>query len=181
MKQNMLRSLRARGCERDAFPAYTKAEEIIGGGFDGVILSNGPGDPADCMDIAGEIRKMCDAGLRIFGVCFGHQLVALGMGAKTGKLRYGHRGGNHPVKDLERGRGYITSQNHGYVVKAETLDPSVGTVQPYQRQRRDVEGVRYKNGRVFTVQFHPEASPGPNDTGYLFDKFVDLMGGEAHA
>ena len=115
--------------------------------------------------------------LPLFGICLGHQLMALAQGFDTYKLKYGHRGINHPVKDLEANRVYITSQNHGFVVNADTVDPTVADVSFVSMNDGSVEGLRYKNGRVFTVQFHPEASSGPLDTGFLFDKFIDLMGG----
>ena len=175
VKENMIRSLQNRGCEVTVFPAYTPAEVILDWGFDGVMLSNGPGDPADNVKIIEEIRKLYDSDLPIFAVCLGHQLMALATGATTEKLKYGHRGGNHPVRDIAEGRVYITSQNHGYVVRAESVDPNVAEISHINVNDGTVEGLRYKNGRVFTVQFHPEASPGPKDTGYLFDRFIEKM------
>ena len=175
VKENMIRSLQRRGCEVTVFPAHTPAEIILEGGFDGVMLSNGPGDPADNVEIIGEIRKLYDADIPIFAVCLGHQLMALATGATTEKLKYGHRGGNHPVRDIAEGRVFITSQNHGYVVKAESVDPNIAEISHVNVNDGTVEGLRYKNGRVYTVQFHPEASPGPKDTGYLFDQFVEKM------
>ena len=175
VKENMIRSLQSRGCEVTVFPAHTSAEIILEGGFDGVMLSNGPGDPADNVKIIGEIRKLYDADIPIFAVCLGHQLMALATGATTEKLKYGHRGGNHPVRDIAEGRVFITSQNHGYVVKAESVDPNIAEISHVNVNDGTVEGLRYKNGRVYTVQFHPEASPGPKDTGYLFDQFVEKM------
>ena len=182
VKENMIRSLQRRGCEVTVFPAHTPAEVILEGGFDGVMLSNGPGDPADNVQIIGEIKKLYDAEIPIFAVCLGHQLMALATGATTEKLKYGHRGGNHPVRDVAEGRVYITSQNHGYVVKAESVSPDVAEISHVNVNDGTVEGLRYKNGRVYTVQFHPEASPGPRDTGYLFDQFVEKMkGAKIHA
>ncbi len=119
VKENMIRCLQNRGCEVTVFPARTPAEAVLSGGFDGVMLSNGPGDPADNVEIITEVRKLYESELPLFAVCLGHQLLALATGAETRKMRFGHRGGNHPVKDLEHGRAYITSQNHGYVVTAE--------------------------------------------------------------
>jgi carbamoyl-phosphate synthase small subunit len=171
----MIRSLHKRGCEVTVFPAHTPAQVILEGGFDGVMLSNGPGDPADNVQIIQEIRKIYDSGLTVFAVCLGHQLMALATGATTEKLKYGHRGANHPVRDIDAGRVYITSQNHGYVVKAESVDPAVASISHINVNDGTVEGLKYKNGRVFTVQFHPEASPGPRDTGYLFDQFIERM------
>ena len=177
VKQNMIRCLQKRGCEVTVFPAHTPAQRILDGGFDGVMLSNGPGDPADNTAIIGEIRKLYDSDLPIFAVCLGHQMLALATGAKTRKMRFGHRGGNHPVKDLKAGRAFITSQNHGYVVAKESIDPSVAEVSHVNVNEGSVEGLLYKRPNCFTVQFHPEASPGPMDTEYLFDRFIENMKG----
>ena len=182
VKENMIRCLQNRGCEVTVFPARTPAEAVLSGGFDGVMLSNGPGDPADNVEIIAEVRKLYESALPLFAVCLGHQLLALATGAETRKMRFGHRGGNHPVKDLEHGRAYITSQNHGYVVTAESVDPAVAEVSHINVNEGSVEGLRYRRPNCFTVQFHPEAAPGPMDTEYLFDRFVDSMkGGRAHA
>lgn len=181
VKENMIRSLHQRGCEVTVFPAHTPAQLILDGGFDGVMLSNGPGDPADNVQIIEELKKLYASDMVIFAVCLGHQLMALATGATTEKLKYGHRGGNHPVRDVDAGRVYITSQNHGYVVKAESVDPNVASISHVNVNDGTVEGLKYKNGRVFTVQFHPEASPGPKDTGYLFDQFIAKMEGKKHA
>ena len=181
VKENMIRSLHRRGCDVTVFPAHTPMEEILGGGFDGVMLSNGPGDPADCTEIIAELRKLLTADIPVFAVCLGHQLMALAAGATTEKMKYGHRGANHPVRDVEEGRVYITSQNHGYVVRADSVDPAVAVISHYNVNDGTVEGLRYCNGRIHTVQFHPEASPGPCDTGYLFDRFITRMGGADHA
>lgn len=181
VKENMIRSLHNRGCEVTVFPAHTPAQLILDGGFDGVMLSNGPGDPADNVQIIEELKKLYDSDMVIFAVCLGHQLMALATGATTEKLKYGHRGGNHPVRDIDAGRVYITSQNHGYVVKAESVDPTVAAISHVNVNDGTVEGLKYNNGRVFTVQFHPEASPGPKDTGYLFDQFIAKMEGKKHA
>lgn len=181
VKQNMIECLRRRGCEVTVFPAHTPAKDILSGGFDGVMLSNGPGDPADNVDIIKEVRALYESDLPIFAVCLGHQLLALATGAKTHKMAFGHRGGNHPVKDLEAGRCFITSQNHGYVVDADTVDPGVAQVSHINVNDNTVEGLKYKRPNCFTVQFHPEASPGPEDTEYLFDRFIASMGGEHNA
>lgn len=178
VKQNMIECLRRRGCEVTVYPAHTSAEEILAGGFDGVMLSNGPGDPADNTAIIAEIKKLYGSDLPIFAVCLGHQLLALATGATTHKMTFGHRGGNHPVRDLEAGRCFITSQNHGYVVDADSVDPAVAEVSHVNVNDGTVEGLRYKRPRCFTVQFHPEASPGPEDTEYLFDRFIENMGGD---
>ena len=179
VKENMIRCLQERGCEVTVFPAHTTCVEILAGNFDGVMLSNGPGDPADNKAIIAEIQDLYASGIPIFAVCLGHQLMALATGAETRKMRFGHRGANHPVKDLAAGRVFITSQNHGYVVTAESVDPAVAQVSHVNVNEGSVEGLRYQNGNVCTVQFHPEASPGPQDTEYLFDRFVSKMEGGA--
>jgi carbamoyl-phosphate synthase small subunit len=178
VKQNMIDCLRRRGCEVTVYPAHTGADEVLSGGFDGVMLSNGPGDPADNTEIIAEIRKLYESDLPIFAVCLGHQLLALATGATTHKMVFGHRGGNHPVKDLEAGRCFITSQNHGYVVDEDSVDPAVAEVSHINVNDGTVEGLKYKRPNCFTVQFHPEASPGPEDTEYLFDRFIANMGGD---
>lgn len=178
VKQNMIECLRRRGCCVTVFPASTPAQAVLTGGFDGVMLSNGPGDPADNVQIIAEIKKLYDSAIPIYAVCLGHQMLALATGAKTGRLHYGHRGGNHPVRDNEAGRVYITSQNHGYVVLSETVDPSVAVVSHVNVNDGTCEGLRYKRPNCFTTQFHPEANPGPKDTEYLFDRFIASMGGD---
>jgi carbamoyl-phosphate synthase small subunit len=174
-KRNMTACLNARGCDVTLLPAHTSAEEILSGGYDGVMLSNGPGDPADNVEIIAEVKKLYDSDMPIFAVCLGHQLMALATGATTERLAYGHRGANHPVRDIKAGRVFITSQNHGYVVKNESVDPAVAEVSHVNVNDGTCEGLRYKNKRIFTVQFHPEASPGPKDTEYLFDKFLEMV------
>ncbi len=181
MKRNMAQCLAKRGCTVTVCPAHTPASQILAGGYDGVMLSNGPGDPADNTEIIAEVRKLYDSNLPIFAVCLGHQLLALATGAKTRKMVFGHRGGNHPVKDLAAGRCYITSQNHGYVVDADTVDSAVATVSHVNVNDGTVEGLLYRRPRCFTVQFHPEAAPGPMDTEYLFDRFIASMGGTTNA
>lgn len=177
VKENMIRCLQKRGCQVTVYPAHTQASVLLSGGFDGVMLSNGPGDPADHTTIIQEVRKLYDAQLPIFGVCLGHQLMALATGATTRKMPFGHRGGNHPVKDLDGGRVAVTSQNHGYEVCGESVDPAVAQIAYVNVNDGSVEGLRYQNGNAFTVQFHPEASPGPLDSEYLFDRFVSKMEG----
>ena len=164
VKRNMIECLRKRGCEVTVFPAHTSAKDVLAGGFDGVMLSNGPGDPADNVEIIREVRALYESDIPIFAVCLGHQLLALATGAGTHKMAFGHRGGNHPVKDLAAGRCFITSQNHGYVVDADTVDPAVAQVSHVNVNDGTVEGLRYSRPNCFTVQFHPEASPGPEDT-----------------
>lgn len=174
-KTNIMRSLLKRSCNVTVYPALTAPDEIIAAAPDGIMLSNGPGDPSECEEAIENLAVLSGTQIPIFGICLGHQLLALANGAKTEKLKYGHRGANHPVKDLGRDRTYITSQNHGYAVLADTLDPDVGNVSHLNLNDGTVEGIRYKNGHMFTVQFHPEASPGPMDSGYLFDEFVAMM------
>lgn len=176
-KDNIARSLAARGCEVTVYPALTSAEEILGSGADGVMLSNGPGDPKECVSIIEELKKLYASDMPVFAICLGHQLMALATGADTYKMKYGHRGGNHPVKDLSTGRVYISSQNHGYVVDTEHLDPSVAVPAFINVNDGTNEGLKYTGKNIFTVQFHPEACPGPQDSGYLFDRFIKMMGG----
>ena len=175
VKQNMIECLRRRGCHVTALPAHTTAQQVLSGGYDGVMLSNGPGDPAENTQIIAELKKLYDSDIPLFGVCLGHQLLALATGAKTGRLAYGHRGGNHPVRDLEKGRVFITSQNHGYMVLSETVDPAVAQVSHVNVNDGTCEGLRYKRPNCFTTQFHPEANAGPRDTEYLFNRFVESM------
>ena len=176
-KENIARSLAMRGCDVTVYPAGTKAEEIIADAPDGIMLSNGPGDPKECTDIIQEIRKLYETDIPIFAICLGHQLMALATGADTHKMKYGHRGGNHPVKDLATGRVYISSQNHGYVVDTDRLDPQIAVPAFVNVNDGTNEGLRYTGKNIFTVQFHPEACPGPQDSGYLFDRFITMMNG----
>ena len=178
VKQNMIECLRRRGCRVTALPARTPAEEVLKGGYDGVMLSNGPGDPAENVEIIAQVKKLYDSDIPIFGVCLGHQLMALATGAKTARLPYGHRGSNHPVRDLEKQRVFITSQNHGYMVQGDTVDPAVAEVSHIHVNDGTCEGLRYKRPNCFTTQFHPEANAGPKDTEYLFNRFVESMGGD---
>lgn len=175
VKQNMIRCLQDRGCQVTVYPAQTPARTILEGGYDGVMLSNGPGDPADNTGIIKEIRALYDSDLPLFAVCLGHQLLALATGASTRKMTFGHRGGNHPVRDVASGRAFITSQNHGYVVTRDSVDPAVADISHVNVNEGSVEGLQYKRPNCFTVQFHPEAAPGPKDTENLFDRFVEMM------
>lgn len=174
-KDNIARSLAARGCEVTIYPAGTKAQEIIDAKPDGIMLSNGPGDPKECTEVIAEIKKLYDTDITIFAICLGHQLMALATGADTYKMKYGHRGGNHPVKDLQTGRVYISSQNHGYVVDTDKLDPQVAVPAFVNVNDGTNEGLSYTGKNIFTVQFHPEACPGPQDSGDLFDRFIRMM------
>ncbi len=180
-KKNIIRSLSKRGCDVTVYPAFTSAEEILGDQPDGIMLSNGPGDPKECTEIIKEIKKLYDSDVPIFAICLGHQLMALATGADTEKMRWGHRGGNHPVKELATGRVYISSQNHGYVIKNESIPKDVAEVSFINVNDRTIEGLNYKNKKIRTVQFHPEACPGPQDTAYLFDEFLDVMKGAKNA
>ncbi len=174
-KANIAHSLAERGCEVTVYPALTDAEEIIASVPDGIMLSNGPGDPKECTTIIEEIRKLYQTDIPIFAICLGHQLMALATGADTHKMKYGHRGGNHPLKDLETGRVYISSQNHGYVVDTDKLDPKVAVPAFINVNDGTNEGLSYTGKNIFTVQYHPEACPGPQDSRYLFDRFIRMM------
>ena len=176
-KKNIARSLNERGCEVTIYPAHTSAEEILETNPDGIMLSNGPGDPKSCTGIIAEIRKLYESDVPIFAICLGHQLMALATGADTHKLKYGHRGGNHPVKDLSTGRVYISSQNHGYVVDTDTLDEKIAKPAFINVNDGTNEGLEYVGKKIFTVPLHPEACPGPQDSSYLFDRFIEMMGG----
>ena len=174
-KDNILRCLTDAGCDVTVVPAETKADNILAMKPDGVFLSNGPGDPAATGGYAaGEISTIIDSGLPVFGICIGHQLMALAMGASTTKMERGHRGANHPVKDLATGRIEITSQNHGFVVDPDSL-PDTLEVTHLSLFDGSVEGLRHREKPAFCVQYHPESSPGPHDSRYLFDRFTALM------
>ncbi len=174
-KGNIAKSLQERGCAVTIYPAQTGAEEILSDGPDGILLSNGPGDPKACTGVIRELKKLYDSDVPIFAICLGHQLMALATGADTYKLKYGHRGGNHPVRDLSTGRVTISSQNHGYVVDTDQCDPSVAVPAFENVNDGTNEGLSYVGKKIFTVQFHPEACPGPLDSGYLFDRFLEMM------
>ncbi|MGN0532036.1 MAG: carbamoyl phosphate synthase small subunit [Eubacterium sp.] len=175
-KKNIVRELCKRGCNVAVMPHDTKAEEILKLGVDGVMLSNGPGDPGENTEVIEEIKKLVGR-VPIFGICLGHQLLALAMGGETTKLKYGHRGVNQPVKCLETGRTYISSQNHGYAVVNESIT-DYGTVSYINANDGTCEGIDYPHKQAFSVQFHPEACSGPHDTRFLFDKFIEMMGGK---
>ncbi|MBO7663360.1 MAG: glutamine-hydrolyzing carbamoyl-phosphate synthase small subunit [Clostridia bacterium] len=179
VKRNIIRSLTRRGCSVTAYPAGTPAETVLAADPDGIMLSNGPGDPKEASACAQEIRKLVGK-KPVFGVCLGHQLVALALGGDTAKLKYGHRGGNQPVRDLIGGKAYITSQNHGYAVLADSLK-GIGIPSFINANDGSCEGMNSPDLDCVTVQFHPEAASGPRDTGFLFDQFVARMGGKKHA
>lgn len=181
LKENIKRSLLCRGCDVWVVPYCTSAAEIMALHPDGIMLSNGPGDPADNKGVIDTLKKLSASNIPIFGICLGHQLLALARGCKTAKLKYGHRGANQPAKDLQTGRVYITSQNHGYEVIASTLDLGIGNESFINVNDGTNEGIEYLDIPAFSVQFHPEACAGPTDSGFLFDKFIQLMERCAHA
>ncbi|MCG8540517.1 MAG: carbamoyl phosphate synthase small subunit [Clostridia bacterium] len=174
IKKNILKSLIKRNIELTVYPAHTSAEKILEDNPDGIFLSNGPGDPAELKEIVENVKKLIGQ-KPIFGICLGHQLIALALGGKTTRLKYGHRGTNHPVKDLLKDRVYITSQNHGYVVEDDSLNPEDIEVTHINLNDGSMEGIRHKALPLFSVQFHPEASPGPQDTAYLFEEFLKML------
>lgn len=173
LKENIVRSLSMRGCDVTVYPAWTPAAEILADQPDGIMISNGPGDPKECTSIIAEVRKLYESNVPIFAICLGHQLMALATGSDTFKLKYGHRGGNHPVKDLTTGRVYISSQNHGYAVDESSVNPAIAEPLFVNVNDGTNEGLIYKGKNIFTVQFHPEACPGPQDSGFLFDRFLE--------
>ncbi|PTH02430.1 carbamoyl phosphate synthase small subunit [Staphylococcus chromogenes] len=173
-KQNIVRELNARGCEVTVVPYDTTAEEIIKMSPDGVMLSNGPGDPAD-VQVAVDMIKGIIGKIPFFGICLGHQLFALSQGATSFKMKFGHRGANHPVKDLSTGKIALTSQNHGYAIDADSLKETDLEVTHIALNDGTIEGLRHKFEPAFSVQYHPEAFPGPTDSNYLFDQFIELM------
>jgi carbamoyl-phosphate synthase small subunit len=173
IKNNILRSFKHRGCKMTIFPAFATAEEILAVNPDGIFLSNGPGDPKDIPSVVAEIKKLIGK-KPMTGICLGHQLIALALDGDTEKLKFGHRGANHPVKDLATGRVMITSQNHGYVVKEDGLPESV-EVTHINLNDNTVEGMKHKAHNIYSIQFHPEACPGPHDTDPIFDEFIEIM------
>ena len=173
LKYNILRLLQSRGCEVIAVPATTPADVMLGMQPSGLLLSPGPGDPELLGNIVENVRGLIGR-VPIMGICLGHQLAARALGARTYKLKFGHRGGNHPVKDLESGRVYITAQNHGYAVDADNLPPGL-EVSQINLNDNTVEGLRHRELPLFTIQYHSEASPGPKDNEYLFDRFLEMV------
>ena len=172
-KNNIVRCLCKRGCRVTVLPGTTTPAELAALDPDGLMLSNGPGDPAENVEIIANIRAMLDTGIPAFGICLGHQLTALAAGAKTCKMKYGHRGANQPVTDFALERTFITSQNHGYAVLGNTLPQGVGRVSHVNANDKTCEGIEYQQWNCFTVQFHPEANGGPKDTEFLFDRFLN--------
>ncbi len=174
-KESMIRELTRRGCDVWLLPCDSPPEEILRLSPDGILLSNGPGDPAGNTDIIDHLKTLLQTGIPIFGICLGHQLLALANGFKTSKLKYGHRGANQPVKDLKTGRVYISSQNHGYTVTPESIDPGIADQWFINVNDQTCEGLCYRRSPSFSVQFHPEACGGPQDTLFLFDLFIEKM------
>ena len=174
MKHGILRSLSRRGCSVTVVPWNTSAGDIEALRPDGVFLSNGPGDPADVVPVIEAVRRLRGK-VPIFGICLGHQVISLAYGARTYKLKFGHRGGNHPVKNLETGKIEITSQNHSYAVDLDSLEGTPLALTHLNILDNTVEGVQCREDRVFSVQYHPESSPGPQDSAYLFDRFIAMM------
>ena len=174
MKYNILRRFAAHGCEVRVYPATTPASELLATHPDGVFLSNGPGDPAALDYAIGNAREVMQADVPVFGICLGHQILSLALGGETYKLKFGHRGGNHPVKDLQTGKVEITAQNHGFAVDPKSLPADV-TVTHVNLYDGTVEGLKHESKPVFCVQYHPEAAPGPHDADYLFRQFLDEM------
>lgn len=176
-KKNIVRELNKRGCNVAVVPYDTKADDILSLNPDGIMLSNGPGDPEENTDAIEELKKLVGK-KPIFAICLGHQLLALSQGAETTKLKYGHRGVNQPVKNLETGRTFISSQNHGYAVVNDSVEAVGGKISYINANDGTCEGVDYTDRQAFSVQFHPEACSGPHDTRFIFDKFISMMGGK---
>lgn len=180
MKENIVRSLRQRGCDVTIVPWNTPAQEIERLSPDGIFISNGPGDPTDVPETIAAVKALIGRH-PMFGICLGHQIIALAYGAKTYKLKFGHRGGNHPVRELETGKLEITSQNHSYAVDSESAAGTPLEITHINILDNTVEGMRCLRDRVFSVQYHPESAPGPQDSGCLFDRFIKLMEEERNA
>lgn len=174
-KNNIVRSLVRRGCKVTVFPANTPARTVLESSIDGIMLSNGPGDPEECDAIIEQMKFLINSKIPIFAICLGHQLMALAHGFKTEKMKYGHHGSNHPVKDLVTGRVYISTQNHNYVIKPESIDSTIARPWFINVNDKTIEGMEYLNENIKTVQFHPEACAGPLDTDALFDEFMNMM------
>lgn len=177
IKLNIVRNLNKRKCNVTVVPYNTTAEEVISLKPDGVFLSNGPGDPEDVKEVISLVKEL-KGKYPIFGICLGHQMISLAYGAKTYKLKFGHRGGNHPVLNLKTDKIEITSQNHSYAVDEESLKSTKLEATHKNILDNTIEGVECKKDRIFSVQYHPESAPGPQDSGYLFDKFINIMKGE---
>lgn len=178
IKHNIIRKLNEKGCNVTVVPFDTSADEIMKMQPDGLFLSNGPGNPEDVQPVINVVKEL-HGQLPIFGICLGHQIISLALGAKTFKMKFGHRGGNHPVMNIETGKIEITSQNHSYAVDVKSLEGTPLTLTHKNLLDDTAEGVESAENKLFSVQYHPESAPGPQDSAYLFDKFIDLMAKEA--
>ena len=176
VKYNQLRLLAERGCQVKVFPSYSNAQDVLAFKPRGLFVSNGPGDPAGASRTIQLVKELIQRAIPTFGICFGHQLISLALGAKTFKLKFGHRGANQPVQECSTGRVEITSQNHGFCVDKETLDPNEIVTTHINLNDGTSEGLRHKRLPLFSVQYHPEACPGPHDSTHLFDTFLDMIG-----
>ena len=174
VKHNILEMLRLKGCSVTVFPLSTSPEELLSDRFDGVFISNGPGDPEPVTEAVNLIKAVIGK-KPLFGICLGHQILSLALGAKTYKLKFGHHGANHPVKNLKTGRVEVTSQNHGFAVDPDSINPDEIEITHINLNDQTVAGIRHKSSGAFSVQYHPEAAPGPHDSQYFFDDFVALM------
>ena len=176
-KQNIINSLIKRNCKVTVFPANTSSNDILSKNFDGIVLSNGPGDPEENVISIQTIKEIYESEYNkpILGICLGHQLMGLATGARTYKLKYGHRGPNHPVKNIEKDRIFITSQNHGYAIDENSINPEIAKVSDINMNDGTVEGLKYLKKDIYTVQFHPEACPGPEDNSYIFDEYIERI------
>ena len=172
IKKGILRDLNKRGCKLSVFPAFSSVQEILECNPDAVFLGNGPGNPKDIPSVVENVKRIMETDIPVFGICLGHQIISLALGCNTGRLKFGHHGGNHPVKDINTGKVYITSQNHEYVV-SDLSDEVEATF--INVNDGSIEGIRHKTKPVFSVQFHPEAAPGPLDTQFLFDRFLKII------
>ncbi|MBQ2696079.1 MAG: carbamoyl phosphate synthase small subunit [Clostridia bacterium] len=181
LKRTTVDSLTSRGAKVTVYPASTKAETILSGGYDGFVVSNGPGDPMAYPELLPEVKALLTSGKPFLGIGLGHQLAALSMGAKTEKLKFGHRGANQPVKDVVSGLTFVTGQNHGYAVLADSVDAAVAEISHINVNDQTVEGLRYKNLPALSVQYDPEFKPGPKSMKYLLDEFASMMGGKENA
>jgi len=181
LKENIHRELLQRGCEVFILPYNSSAKDVLELNVDGIMLSNGPGDPIENTEVINNLKEITKLNIPIFGICLGHQLLALAHDFQTEKLKYGHRGANQPVKHIPSGRVYITSQNHGYAVVSASIDSQIAEQLFYNVNDKTCEGIIYKNASIFSVQFHPEACGGPLDTAFLFDTFIENMEGQKNA
>ncbi len=180
VKRSIVRALTARGCRVMVYPASTPAKELLAAKPDGILVSNGPGNPKECTSVVEEIKKLCATEIPIFAIGLGHQLVALANGGDTCKMKLGNRGGNHPVRDVVTGKVYITAQNHGYMVNPDTLNPAVAVPAFVNVNDGTNEGIAYKEKKILTVQFYPGTDNGPQDAGCLYERFIGMMKGESY-